>query len=152
MKKYILIASTVILCIITYSCSQKKENKDPNLRDYCTIIFESNKKSIYVTYDYSFSEELVKQKNGKYEKVQKKLNFTKKECDSLAKYAYQIIKNPALSHTMLTCGAGENISIEISYCSTSISCKYSSIDSWSSLSKDNRKLYTLLSSKTGIPK
>lgn len=151
MKKCISIVSTIVLCIIIYSCSQKKEYADTNLRDYCTIIFESNRKSIYVTNDYSFSEEWVKQKNGKYEKIQTKLNFTKNECDSLARYAEHIIKNPVLSHTMLTCGAGENISIEISYCGTSISCKYSSIDSWSKLSKDNRKLYNILSSKTSIP-
>lgn len=152
MKKCLSIVSTIALCVIIYSCSQKKENTDTNLKEYCTIIFESKKKSIYVTYDYSFSEEWVKQKDGKYEKTQKKLNFTKNECDSLAKYAYQIIKNPALSHTMLTCGAGENISIEISYCGTSISCKYSSIESWSTLSHDNRKLYSILNSKTAIPK
>ena len=152
MKKNILLYPLIIFCIIAQSCSQKKENTNKNLRDYCTIIFESNKKSIYVTYDYSFSEEWVKQKNGKYEKVQKKLNFTKKECDSLGKYAYRIIHNPTLSNTTLTCGAGENITIEISYCSTSISCKYSSIDSWSKLSNDNRKLYNILNSKTVIPK
>lgn len=152
MKKYKLITSTIVLCIITHSCSQRKENADKNLRDYCTIIFESNKKSIYVTDDYSFSEEWVKQKNGKYAKTQKELNFTQNERDSLAKYTYRIIKNPALANKTMTCGAGENITIEISYCSTSISCKYSSVQSWHLLSDDNRKLYDILNSKTAIPK
>ncbi|MTH14201.1 hypothetical protein [Flavobacterium sp. LC2016-01] len=152
MKKYIALASTIIVFIITQSCSQKKENADAKLKDYCSIIFESKRKNIYVTYDDAFSEEWIKQKNGKDKKIQKKLNFTKKELDSLAKYAYQIIKAPALATTHLTCGAGENITIEISYCNTSILCKYSSIQSWSTLSNDNKKLYDLLSSKTIIPK
>ncbi|MEN2412873.1 hypothetical protein [Flavobacterium mesophilum] len=146
------IISSILVSTIIYSCSQKKEKTDTNLKEYCEIIFKSNKKNVYVDNHYSYSEELVKQKNGKYEKIEKKLTFTKKECDSLAKYAYQIIKNPTLSHTILTCGAGENISIEISYCGTSIACKYSSIESWSTLSNDNRKLYNILNSKTAIPK
>jgi hypothetical protein len=152
MKKYILLASIIVFSIIVQSCSQKKENTNQNLKDYCTIIFESKKKKIYVSDDSSFSEEWVKQKNGKYTQIQKKLNFIKSERDSLAKYAYRIINNPAIANTVMTCGAGENITIEISYCSTSISCKYSSIPSWSTLSTDNKKLYDILNAKTTIPK
>ncbi|MFH6966812.1 hypothetical protein [Flavobacterium sp. FlaQc-28] len=152
MKKYILLVSAIIVFITSQSCSHKKENTDIKVKDYCTIIFESKKKIIYVTYDDAYSEEWIKQKDGKEKKVQNKLNFTNKELDSLAKYTHQIIKDPAITTTHLTCGAGENITIEISYCSTSISCKYSSIQSWSTLSNDNKKLYDLLSTKTAIPK
>ena len=152
MKKYILLASIIVLSIIVQSCSQKKENTNKNLKDYCTIIFESKRKKIYVSNDYSFSEEWVKQKSGKYTQIQKKLNFIKSERDSLAKYAYRIINNPAIANAVMTCGAGENITIEISYCSTSILCKYSSISSWSTLSTDNKKLYDILNAKTTIPK
>jgi hypothetical protein len=152
MKKYILLASIIVLSIIVQSCSQKKENSNKNLKDYCTIIFESKKKKIYVSDDYSFSEEWVKQKNGKHTQIQKKLNFIKSERDSLAKYAYRIINKPAIANAIMTCGAGENITIEISYCSTSILCKYSSIPSWSTLSTDNKKLYDILNAKTTIPK
>jgi hypothetical protein len=152
MKKYILLASIIVFSIIVPSCSQKKENTNKNLKDYCTIIFESKKKKIYVSDDYSFSEEWVKQKNGKYTQIHKKLNFIKSERDSLAKYAFRIINNPAIANTVMTCSAGENITIEISYCSTSILCKYSSIPSWSILSTDNKKLYDILNAKTTIPK
>lgn len=152
MKKYILLASTIVFCIIIQSCSQKKEKVNKKLEDYCTIIFESNSKIIYISDDYSYFEEWVKQKNGKDSQIQTKLNFTKNERDSLSKYAYRVINNPTRSNTMLTCGAGENITIGISYCGTSIMCKYSSIDSWSTLSDDNKKLYNILSSKTKIPK
>lgn len=152
MKNYILLASTTVFCIVIQSCSQKKENINKNVRDYCTIIFESKRKSIYVSDDYTFSEEWVKQKNGKFTQIQKQINFTKSERDSLAKYAYRIINHPALANVTMSCGAGENITIKISYCSTSILCKYKSISSWSTLSNDNKKLYDILNAKTTIPK
>ena len=152
MKKYILLALIIALSIIVQSCSQKKEKTNKSLKDYCAIIFESKKKKIYVSDDYSFSEEWVKQKDGKYSQIQKKINFIKSERDSIAKYAYRIINNPAIANTVMTCGAGENITIEISYCSTSILCKYSSIPNWSTLSTDNKKLYDILNVKTSIPK
>ncbi|WP_337964830.1 hypothetical protein [uncultured Flavobacterium sp.] len=152
MKKFVLLASIITTCIITQSCSQKKENENTNLRDYCSIIFESKRKKICVTDDFSSLDEWIKEKDGKYKQVQKKLNFTKNERDSLAKYAYRIINQPTLATRTMTCGAGENITIEISYCSTSILCKYSSIESWSSLSNDNKKLYEILNAKTAIPK
>lgn len=151
MKKYILLL-IIVINIITQSCSHKKENGDKKGKDYCAIIFESNRKKIYVSDEYSFSEEWIKDENGKRKPVQKKINFTKKERDSLEKYASLIINHPTLATTRLTCGAGENITIEISYCSTSILCKYSSVPTWSTLSSDNKKLYDILSSKTAIPK
>jgi hypothetical protein len=153
MNKCISLTLTVLFFIVFQSCSQKEKKKtDNNLRSYCTIIFESNHKKIYVSDEYSYSEEWVKQKNGKYKDVQTELKFTNKEIDSLAKYAYRIINYPALAKTKMTCGAGENITIEISYCITSILCKYSSVPSWSTLSKDNKKLYDILNAKTTIPK
>ncbi|TPG41771.1 hypothetical protein [Flavobacterium pectinovorum] len=152
MKKFVLLVSTIVICITTQSCSQKKENSNKYLQDYNTIIFESKRKKICVSDDFSSLEEWIKEKNGEYKQVQKKLNFSKNERDSLAKYAYRIINQPTLATKVLTCGAGENITIEISYGSTSISCKYSSIESWSSLSNDNKKLYEILNAKTAIPK
>lgn len=152
MKKFVLLASIITTSIITQSCSQKKEDTNKYLQDYNTIIFESKRTKICVTDDFSSLDEWIKEKDGKYKQVQKKLNFTKNERDSLAKYAYRIINQPTLATKIMTCGAGENITIEISYGSTSILCKYSSIESWSSLSNDNKKLYEILNAKTAIPK
>lgn len=151
MKNYIILASITILSNLFQFCTQKKENTPKHLKEYCTIIFESKNKKIYISDDYSFSEEWVKQKKGEHTKIQKKLNFTKSERDSVAMYAYRVITNPTIANTVMTCGAGENITIEISYCTTSISCNYSSIPSWSTLSTDNKKLYDILNAKTRIP-
>lgn len=153
MKNIIFFAGAITLLITTISCSKKdQEAKDYAERDYCTIVFESNKKTIYLSEDGNFVDTWEKDKNGKMSKKQTKLFFNKQERDSVLKYAYRIITHPALSKGELTCGAGENITIAISYCGTSISCKYSSISEWSKLSKDNKKLYELLNSKTAIPK
>lgn len=121
--------------------------------EYSAFIFESKNKRIDVSEDFAQVTEWIPQKAGNDKEVRTKLNFTKVERDSLLQYAYRIIDNPSISQKMLTCNAGENITIGINYSgTTSKFCNYKSVPTWSTLSNDNKKLFNLLNSKTKIPK
>ena len=153
MKKIDILIFPVFFLIIAQSCNKSTNEKPKKTKEYFVFTFESKRKRIDVTDDFAQVTEWIPQKNGNDKEVRTKLSFTKVECDSLSEYAYRIIDNPAISREMLTCNAGEIITIGINYSgTTSKFCKYESVPTWSTLSTDNKKMFNLLNSKTKIPR
>lgn len=87
-----------------------------------------------------------------YQRINVKDTFfiiSKLERDSLAKYIYNLITKPSFTHQFVTDYVG-NIDFQLRSGGTSLSCEYSSVGDWTTISEQTEKIYGMLKAKVDI--
>lgn len=139
----------LFLFVILVSCNNRSEIKTQDkisikdnwyairvkVDNHSFLITPDKDTLFYMNYD-SKKVTLIDSANNLYDdkNVRVKYFLSKAERDSLLSYCHQAIINPSITDKMVTCYAGQYVLISIEKAQTRISCNYSSIENWQTIS------------------
>ncbi|MDR7209662.1 hypothetical protein [Flavobacterium piscis] len=147
-------------CLISCNFSEREKKTEQVYWDDIEINTKTQKVIIYKESDTaSFETAIYKKTSGngilaKYrlDTIQRKtFSLTASERDSIYKYTYQIITKPVFTDKYVTCYGGY-VLIKLRDRQTTLMCEYKSVGEWSTVSKETKKIYDILSSKINIAK
>ncbi|MES2394366.1 MAG: hypothetical protein V4549_00070 [Bacteroidota bacterium] len=139
----------LFLFVFLVSCNAKKETKSEyklSIKDnwnFIRVIVDNHRFLVtpdkdtlfYMNHDNK-KVTLIDSASGVYDdkNVSVKYFLSKSDRDSLLSYCYQAIVNPVITDKKVTCYAGQYVLISIEKAQIRISCNYSSIENWQTIS------------------